>query len=171
MTKPTYEKFSLIGSGLQIKFGQTTIARQDISHSISDQESEVFLKIVKNLVHAVDPKKKYLKIEDTGLDIEIISTVDESQAVFKDFDKADGVRYLARELNLQLEHGPHLICGDTASDIPMIEATIEKTPQTWAIFVTTNQELAEKVKKICPQTIIVPNSDVLMTSLGILSKS
>ena len=38
-----HEVFTLIGSGLQHKFGQTTIARQDIAGSIPNGESERFM--------------------------------------------------------------------------------------------------------------------------------
>jgi hypothetical protein len=41
--EPAFEKFSMIGSGLQFKFGQTTIARQNIRKAIPEPESEKFL--------------------------------------------------------------------------------------------------------------------------------
>ncbi|MBW1609429.1 MAG: trehalose 6-phosphate synthase, partial [Deltaproteobacteria bacterium] len=64
---------------------------------------------------------------------------------------------------------PHLICGDTGSDVPMLEATIKRTNDTWSIFVTKNQELAERVKTICHNSMIVPEPDILVTILNQLS--
>jgi len=166
---PSFEKFSLIGSGLQLKFGQTTIARQNITNSISEDESDAFLKKIREIVFELDPKKKNFIIEDTGLDIEIILTIETSQCGFKDFDKADAVKYLNSELNFDMTKGPHLVCGDTSSDIPMIKAFLDKTEDTWSIFVTKDNELAEKVKYICPNSVIVPEPDMLVAILGFLS--
>ncbi|HGY11758.1 MAG TPA: trehalose 6-phosphate synthase [Desulfobacterales bacterium] len=164
-----YEKYSLIGSGLQLKFGQTTIARQDISNSIGEEESLKFLSVIKEMVSEFDPEYKNFRIEDTGLDVEIILTIDDESSGSKDFDKADAVRYLDSELNLNLDKGPHLVCGDTASDVPMITAAMESTKDTYSIFVTKKEELAQNVRAICPGAIIVPEPDMLVTIMGLLS--
>ena len=170
--EPKYKKYSLIGSGLQFKFGQTTIARQDISNSISKEESSDFLKLVSNLVSEIDPQNKFFRIEDTGLDIEIILTIENSN-IFKkakDFDKGDGVNFLDKDLNLKIKSGPCLVCGDTRSDVPMVTAAMKKTPDTWAIFVTTDESLKEEVKKECPRSIFVSTPDILVSALNNLSK-
>ena len=91
------------------------------------------------------------------------------RAGLKDFDKGDGIKYLDKELNLDMNKGPHLICGDTGSDLPMIEATMERTNDTWSIFVTKNQELVERVKAVCPNALIVSEPDILVTILNQLS--
>ena len=167
--EPAYEKFSLIGSGLQLKFGQTTIARQDINGSIPAAESEAFLAIIKNLVKELDPFENNFRIEDTELDIEIILTISDEKAGLKDFDKADAVKYLDRELGLNMGKGPHLVCGDTSSDVPMLEAAMEKTADTWSIFVTDKPELVDRVRTVCPEAVIVPQPDILITILNQLS--
>ncbi|MBW1822843.1 MAG: trehalose 6-phosphate synthase [Deltaproteobacteria bacterium] len=168
--KPAFEEFSMIGSGLQFKFGQTTIARQDIRKSIPELESEEFLDKIRHIVRETDPGNKNFKIEDTSLDIEIILTIDDTLSGAKDFNKADGVSFLDDALKLNMTKGPHLVCGDTSSDVPLIEAAMEKTPDTWAVFVTENSELAAKVKDMCPNSFIVTQPDVLVTILGLLSK-
>jgi len=167
---PVFEKFSLIGSGFQRKFGQTTIARQDISRSIPEDESYNFLKKIKGIVSDLDPQNKNFRIEDTGLDIEIILTIGDSQSGFKDFDKGDAVKFLDEELQLGMTKGPHLICGDTYSDIPMLEAAKGKTDNTWSIFVTKDHKLAGKVRDVCSNAIIVTEPDILITILNSLSK-
>lgn len=166
---PTYEIFSLIGSGLQFKFGQTTIARQDISGSIGATESDAFLALIKDIVRELDPAEDNFRIEDTGLDIEIILTVSDQKAGRKDFDKADAINYLEKELNLHMEKGPHLICGDTGSDIPMLETAMARTKDSWSIFVTKTPELADRVKTVCPDAVTVPEPDMLITILNELS--
>ncbi|MFO8055285.1 MAG: hypothetical protein R6U19_09025 [Bacteroidales bacterium] len=166
-----YAIYTRIGSGLQLKFGQTTIARQDINHSISDHESAHFLEKVTSIVRETDPEQNMLVIEDTGLDIEIILTTEPSEnEQIKDFNKGDGISFLNKALELQLHKGPNLICGDTASDIPMIEKSLKLTPDTLVIFVTTDKNLQKKVKKICKKYIFVSKPDILITLLGSAEK-
>jgi len=164
-----YERFSLIGSGLQQKFGQTTIARQDISGSISEERSQKFLDVIERIVHKLDPSGENLKIEDTGLDIEIILTVADEGAGLKDFDKKEAIKFLDRELSLNMGSGPHLVCGDTGSDLPMLEAVMEKSIDTWSVFVTKDPQLAEKAEAICPNAVTVPEPDMLIAILNQLA--
>jgi hypothetical protein len=166
---PTYEIFSLIGSGLQLKFGQITVARQDINGSIEAAESDAFLALIKDIVKRLDPVGENFRIEDTGLDIEIILTVSDQKDGLKDFDKADAINFLDKELNLHMEKGPHLICGDTGSDVPMLEVAMAGTNDIWSVFVTKDHELATRVKAVCPDAVIVPEPDVLITILCELS--
>lgn len=164
--RPEYQKFTFIGSGLQFKFGQSTVARQDIGSSIDAAESDAFLKTLEDLVAELDPESKNFRIEDTGLDVEIILTVETSGDGLKDFDKGDGVKFLNSELDLEMYRGPHLICGDTASDVPMLEAALELTSDVRAIYVTQNEELAKRVTGLTSKALIVPEPDMLVTILG-----
>lgn len=170
VTDPEYEKYSLIGSGLQFKFGQTTIARQDITQSIQEKASLKFLSVIREMVSELDPEHENFRIEDTGLDVEIILTIDDQLSGSRDFDKADAVKYLDSELNLNLDRGPHLVCGDTGSDVPMIRAAMERTEDTFSIFVTKDEKLAQKVRAVCPGAVIVPEPDMLVTIMGLLSR-
>ena len=163
---PDFEKFFYVGSGLQLKFGQLTIARQDVTHSIPEQESVSLLQNVTDIVRGIDPDGSVFRILDTGKDIEVILTIDGQNGV-KDFDKGDGLKFIDSRINLRLDRGPHLVCGDTASDIPMLEAVLEYTDDVYAIFVTKDAELAKRVVQICPNTLIVPSPDILLTILGV----
>ncbi len=169
ISTPERRKFGLIGSGLQVKFGQLTIARQDITHSVPARESEDFLRDVTALVRRMDPDESKLRIEDTGLDIEILLTIESAQGR-KDFDKGDGVAYLDQVLELNLAQGPHLVCGDTFSDLPMLKVTLERCPDTRAVFVTRKPELHQAVLEICPQALIVAEPDVLVLALNQLTR-
>ncbi|MCW8796648.1 MAG: trehalose 6-phosphate synthase [Chlorobium sp.] len=164
--KHEFEKFFYVGSGLQLKFGQLTIARQDVKCSIPEDESMELLRSVSDIVRELDPDGSVFRVNDTGRDIEIILTVDGENGV-KDFDKGDGLKYIDSRLGLDLGRGPHLVCGDTASDIPMLKTVLEYTDDVYAIFVTRDAELAKKVVSICPNTLIVPSPDILLTILGI----
>ncbi len=167
---PSFEKFNFIGSALQFKFGQTTIARQDITCSINPEESTAFLEKIKSVVKEIDPEGRNFRIEDTGLDIEIILTIDKKgNDSVKDFDKGDGLEFICNTINIDAKCGPTLVCGDTSSDIPMLKKAVELCGNVWTIFVTRDLALIKQVKEICPQNMIVPSPDILLTILGLLS--
>lgn len=166
--RPEYEKFSLIGSGLQFKFGQSTVARQDIGQSVDEKESSAFLAALVKLVAELDPNEDFFRIEDTGLDVEIILTIETNSNGLKDFDKGDGVKYLNGELELDMFRGPHLICGDTGSDVPMLETALEMSPDSRAIYVTENEDLAKRVRGLTSNALIVPEPDMLVAVMGTL---
>lgn len=165
-----YEVFSLIGSGLQFKFGQTTIARQDINGSIDEKESLEFLSTIKEIVKEIDPSGNYFVIEDTSKDIEIILTLDSKNTGSKDFDKGDGLKFLNDKDKLELSIGTSLICGDTDADIPLIETSQAISKDTLAIFVTEDEDLKLRVNSICKQSYFVSTPDALVTALYKLSK-
>lgn len=171
ITEPGYEKFGLVGSGLQFKFGQTTIARQDMQSSISREESDSFLKKITDIVRDLDPEKKFFRIEDTGTDIEIILTVEHGgEEGLSDFDKKDGMLFLNKELGLGLEEGPNLICGDTASDLPMIKGSLGKGAETKAVFVKNDRNIEKDARKVLDSIFFVDTPDILVTILNELSK-
>lgn len=206
--RPEFEVFSLIGSGLQRKFGQTTIARQDIHRSVPEPDSRRFLERVTGLVRSLDPRGVFFRIEDTGTDIEIGLTVGERDGGGparppeppegtgrgegggppREFDKGDGIVFISGELGLDLERGPNLIAGDTASDVAMVraaagaqdvrragasmegDAPAGRTPQTWAVFVTRREELRRAVAAACPRAFFVGEPDTLVAMLNRLGK-
>jgi hypothetical protein len=169
LNRAAYEAFGLIGSGLQFKFGQTTVARQDMNGSIPEGDSDGFLRTVRNLVSELDPGGRVFRIEDTGRDIEIILTVEsgDREGKVKDFDKGDGVSFLSETLGLELERGPNLICGDTRSDLPMVSASLEKTGDTWAVFVTEDGALQHELRSQCPNALVLPEPDMLVALLNL----
>jgi hypothetical protein len=173
LQKEEYEQFSLIGSGLQFKFGQTTVARQDMYGTIDRQESEKFLRRVTGIVREVDPEGEFFRIEDTGKDVEIMLVVRRSSAADNvgDFNKGDGIDFLDKDLQLEIEGNINLICGDTSSDIPMVKASMEKSADTSAIFVTDDEGLKRDVRKACPDAFFVSTPDILVTILHDLSKT
>jgi hypothetical protein len=168
LAQPRYATFALIGSGFQRKFGQTTISRQDISGSIPEAGSKAFLDTLRGVVDEIDPAGAFFRIEDTGLDVEIILTVKAGAGAggARDFDKADGVLFLDGELGLDLARGPNLVCGDTPSDVPMVAASMGRTERTWAAFVTDKEELRAKVAGLCPNVFFTDQPDVLVTVLN-----
>jgi hypothetical protein len=165
--KKEYEKFLYIGSGFQKKFGQLTIARQDISNSISKDESLDFLNKIKEIVKNLDSDERYLGIEDTGLDIEIILKTSEKEM----FDKSQGVEFIVKKLDFDLQKGNNLVCGDTFSDVPIADKVVEHNKNTYIIFVTTNRKLMEVLRKKHKKIMFVSSPDVLVAALYLLSEN
>jgi hypothetical protein len=163
---PAYEEFALIGSAVQYKLGQTTVARQDMYGSIDAERSEAFLSRIRSLVSELDPEETTFRIEDTGYDVEIILTRAEGD---RDFNKGDGVDFIDRKVGLGLD-GPTVVCGDTSSDVPMVERVARTSPDTRAVFVTTDEELKRRVEAAAPRTVFVDAPDVLVLALGALGK-
>ena len=64
----------------------------------------------------------------------------------------------------------NLICGDTNSDVPMVSTAINKNENSQAIFVTENEELKNKVRKICDKSFFVSCPDVLVSILNNLAE-
>ncbi|MFW6372293.1 MAG: trehalose 6-phosphate synthase [Thermodesulfobacteriota bacterium] len=171
LEQPEYRKFSLIGSGLQFKFGQTTVARQDINESVDPKESEKFLDTIRDLVVDLDPESRDFRIEDTGKDIEIMLTVKtEEKDDRRDFDKGDGIRFIDHTLNLGMAEGPNLICGDTGSDVPMVAAALDRCPDTRAIFVTGDEDLKQRVRAVGAACFFVETPDMLVMILNRLGQ-
>lgn len=165
-SKREYKKFLLIGSGFQHKFGQLTIARQDINNSIDEKMSKVFLKKIKKEVKSIDPQGKNLGVRDTGLDIEITLTLSKPGKL-KEFNKGSGTEFIINTLHLKMKD--ILVCGDTESDFDMFKITKKFNKNTQIVFVTTNKRLKVKVKRLFTKTVIVPNPDTLITVLDKLS--
>jgi hypothetical protein len=88
----------------------------------------------------------------------------------RDFDKGDGVRFLDRTLGLHLDRGPNLVCGDTPSDLPMIEAATRTGGETWSIFITRDNSLREEVRTACPQSWFASKPDILVALLNELGR-
>jgi hypothetical protein len=167
---PDYEIFSLIGSGLQFKFGQTTIARQDIYGSIQEEKSEAFARHIHRIIAEIDPEGRYFRTEDTGKDIEILLTVRQGHSLdaLKDFDKGNGIEFLDRELGLQLERGPNLICGDTRSDVSMVSSAVRKSEDTRALFVSRDESVRDEVRRVCRKYCFLYEPDTLVCLLNTL---
>jgi hypothetical protein len=170
LSQSAYLPFTLIGSGFQRKVGQTTIARQDLGESIPRADSDAFLQRVVELVQQLDPGGESFGIHDTTKDIEITLTIPAKPGEpAREFDKGDGVRLLDKFLNLRIAQYPTLICGDTASDLPMVEAALALNPtQTRTIFVTTSPQLRERVARLSASALFADTPDVLITALGVL---
>jgi len=119
--QPGNTKFLGIGSGLQRKFGEVTMARNDPAGTVPEPESKRFMAAVRQVKEELDPDGTELDLHDTGTDMEIFPRMMATRAPF---DKGNGVRCLDRKLHLHIADGHNLVCGDTSSDVAMIEAVL-----------------------------------------------
>jgi hypothetical protein len=180
--KPSNSVFLGIGSGLQRKFGEITIARNDPTGSVSELASRRFLEEVEQVINDIDPEGILLEKHDTGTDIEIFPRLSDGRS---SFSKGHGLLLLDSELDLRIAEGPNLICGDTPSDVPMIEEALNlmsqnSTAQLAVLFVISSEqhrrtpELAEKLRFLCRDNnahcAILPSPDVLVAALAQYSK-
>eukprot|EP01059_Diplonema_ambulator_P008034 TRINITY_DN17561_c0_g1_i2.p1 TRINITY_DN17561_c0_g1~~TRINITY_DN17561_c0_g1_i2.p1 ORF type:complete len:1583 (+),score=421.81 TRINITY_DN17561_c0_g1_i2:66-4814(+) len=171
--QPEYTKFTMIGSGLQLKFAQTTVARQDISGTIRRKESEDFLEKIKEICEDISPNG--FEVQDTKLDVEVMPLRSESSNLAdlkgRGFDKGDGLIWLNDQLFLELDEGPNLITGDTSGDVPMVRECMRLCPEnTYVIFVTQDKKLMKEVSELCPRSLFVPCPDMLCYLLSEAAK-
>jgi hypothetical protein len=141
------------------------MARQDVTGTIPTDQSSRFLDVLKGLTEKLDPDGRFFRIEDTGLDVEIILTVpaDGSGAGLTDFSKGNGVAFLDRALGLNIAAGPVLLCGDTGSDVPMLEECLRQSAKTRCVFVTRKDDLRERINALTDQAFFVDEPDTLVS--------
>jgi len=168
LERADYRVLTAIGSGYQRKFGQLTVSRQDIHRSVPVEVSERFLVEVNRLVGELDPGGDALQVDDTGFDIEL--TLVAAEGVNRGFDKGDGVGFLVETTGLDLHRGPVLVCGDTASDLPMVEHLVEAGYETHAVFVAADGDLARRVRRAATHSAFCSGPDVLVAALGIAAR-
>jgi hypothetical protein len=63
-----------------------------------------------------------------------------------------------------------LICGDTRSDIPMVSVAMNRSNNTWVIFVTEDDDVKRAVNKVCPRSFFVTEPDTLIALLDSLTR-
>jgi trehalose 6-phosphate synthase len=144
--QPQFQHFAWIGSGLQRHFGHITISRQDPFGSVDAKKSLAWLEQIKELTGKVDPEGNKFKVFDNGTDIKIYLKAKEGEI----FNKGHGIRLFAEQMSLDLKEGKILVCGDSDSDLPMLEECLKINPEhTYTVWVTRNEELRQKVIRMC----------------------
>ncbi len=168
LERSEYRIFARIGSGFQRKFGQSTVARQDMIESVSPQRSQDMLERVRAIVQRVDPAGTQLTVEDTGSDIEVMLNQDTSPdgRAGGEFDKGTGLAYLDTVLGLGLTGKSVLVCGDTRSDLAMVRELASRRAHTMTVFVTSNEMLRREVLAIDGQAQFVSSPDSLVSALN-----
>ncbi len=165
----TDERFRLlpyIGSGLQSKHGMLAVAYQDAGGSVPADRAEAFRHEVLNAVAQAnrDAGEPVLGTEDTGREIEV--SLREGVESDHGFDKGDGVTYLCGELKLMLEGKTVLVCGDTASDVPMLEQVVAAGAHVYAVFAGISSEVRDRVEQAATESVFVDSFEPLVAGLN-----
>ncbi|CAJ0608737.1 unnamed protein product [Cylicocyclus nassatus] len=144
---PAYRNFTWIGSGLQKHYGHITIAKQDVNNSVPQRKSMMLFDKVSKIVNDVDPTGATLTLRESDYDIKIYTKAKLSGRIF---NKGHGVRLIERKMGMQLQDGNVLVCGDSETDLPMLEECLSVAPHNvYTIWVTKDEALQEKVTQIC----------------------
>ncbi|EFO25169.2 trehalose 6-phosphate synthase 1 [Loa loa] len=157
LEQPEYRNFTWIGSGLQRHYGHITIARQDVNYSVPKHRSSLLYQAVCKIVNEVDPTAVTLALREGEFDLKIFTKValsEVSSATAKIsgriFNKGHGIRLIKSKMGLKLNCGKILVCGDSETDLPMLEECLICSPaNVYTIWVTTNLQLQEKVRSLC----------------------
>lgn len=164
LERPEYRILALVGSGYQRKFGQLTVSRQDMHRSVPVEVSQSFLTEVRDTVRELDPRGEHFVVDDTGFDIELTLTAEGTGT--RAFDKGDGVGFLLGALGLEPRGEPVLVCGDTVSDVPMVEFLADAGYEVDAVFVAADSELERAVRRRSTRAAFCSGPDVLVSALG-----
>ncbi|KAI1727493.1 glycosyltransferase family 20 domain-containing protein [Ditylenchus destructor] len=143
---PKFKHFNWVGSGLQKHYGHVTVGHQDAFGSVPTQQVKTLDKKIRDIVNDIDPHEQTLSIQETDTDVKIFIK-SESGGIF---DKGHGIKLLVEHTKCDLKAGNILVCGDSATDVPMLRYCLENNPQgVFTVWVTTNEELRQKVKELC----------------------
>ncbi|CAJ0564967.1 unnamed protein product, partial [Mesorhabditis spiculigera] len=154
LAKPQFRNFTWIGSGLQKHYGHITIARQNQEKSMHRVLGNLLSAEVQKIVKELDPDGSSLVLKDGEFEIKIYTRTFDSEMNIdgKIFNKGHGVRLLKKKLNLKMQIGNILVCGDSENDLPMLEECLEEAKdRVYTLWVTRSKPLKEKVSKLCAQ--------------------
>ncbi|CAI5442328.1 unnamed protein product [Caenorhabditis angaria] len=142
-----FRMFTWVGSGLQKHYGHLTIAHQDVYKSVSDEMSKRLYEEIEKIIKEVDPTGVTLQLSLVDLDIKVyLKTKIDGQI----FDKGDGLRMLCEKMKCDLKDGNVLVCGDSSTDLPMLQECLDRNAEgVYTIWVTTNDSLKQKVRELC----------------------
>nr|CDQ06812.2 Bm8807 [Brugia malayi] len=138
-----YKYFKCVGSGLQKHYGHLTIAHQDIYNSVPIEQSKMLLKKINEIVNEIDGMRRTLVVNEGSPDVKIF--LKNSDGVV--FNKGHGIALLVEQTRCKLSDGNILVCGDSESDLPMVEVCLGRNPHNvYTIWVTEREDLKEKVR-------------------------
>uniref|UniRef100_A0A915PGY4 alpha,alpha-trehalose-phosphate synthase (UDP-forming) n=1 Tax=Setaria digitata TaxID=48799 RepID=A0A915PGY4_9BILA len=141
-----FKYFKCVGSGLQKHFGHLTIAYQDIYNSVPKQQSDELLKKIHEIVNEIDGMRRSLVVNEGSTDIKIF--LKNSNGIV--FNKGHGIALMVENIRCKLSDGKILVCGDSESDLPMVEVCLGRNPRNvYTIWVTERTDLKEKVMSLC----------------------
>ncbi|KAI1718359.1 trehalose-phosphatase [Ditylenchus destructor] len=148
LEKKEYAQFGMVGSGVQRKVDRLTLGIQTVCKHVQPELSRSYQDQVRERVHRVDPCMQTLHF-DPSTDLEVEVVVKNNDVVW---NKSHGVERVVKTVGDSLDPpGRILICGDTSSDLPMVQCAVNANPQgVMALFVGANESLQSKVREMVP---------------------
>lgn len=121
-----YSQFGLVGSGVQRKVDRLTLGVQTVCGHVQPELSTRYQDQVRERVHRVDPSMRMLHFDpSTELEVEVV--LKNNEVVW---NKSHGVKRVIETVGDSLEPpGRVLICGDTSSDLPMVQYASSINPE------------------------------------------
>ncbi|KAE9548080.1 hypothetical protein FO519_008709 [Halicephalobus sp. NKZ332] len=166
-----YCQFDLVGSGVQWKVDRLTLGVQTVCGHVHPELSFRYQEEIRERMHRVDPNEEILHFDpSTELEVEVVVHNDGTV-----WNKADGVEKVVNTMMDTLDPpGTVLICGDTASDLPMVRYAVEKNPKgSMSLFVTMKEDLKHRVRELIPdetRTCFVSCPDVIHAAMDRILK-
>nr|CAH18869.1 putative trehalose 6-phosphate synthase [Aphelenchus avenae] len=146
LEEPKFKHFTWVGSGLQKHYGHITIAHQDAFNSVPRHQVRAIDQKIKDIIHRIDPDQHTLKVKETETDIKIFLKSESGEI----FDKGQGIRLLVEHMKCDISNGTILVCGDSSTDLPMLQACLEANPSgVYTVWVTRSDELKTTVRELC----------------------
>ncbi|KAI6223664.1 putative trehalose-6-phosphate synthase 1 [Aphelenchoides fujianensis] len=146
LEEPEFRHFTWVGSGLQKHYGHLTVAHQDAFGSVKEQYVKAIDDKIHEIIKTIDPSGACLSIKETETDLKIFLK-SESGGIF---DKGHGIRLLVEQAKCDLTKGTILVCGDSSTDLPMLEVCLEANPKgVFTVWGTTSDDLKETVREMC----------------------
>ncbi|CAD5217264.1 unnamed protein product [Bursaphelenchus xylophilus] len=146
LEEPKFKHFTWVGSGLQKHYGHLTVAHQDAFGSVKEQNVKELDERIREIVGKIDPQGNSLSIIETETDLKIFLKSETGEI----FDKGDGIELLVKHAKLDLSNGSILVCGDSMTDLPMLEACLQKNPTgVFTVWVTSDKNLQNTVSNAC----------------------
>uniref|UniRef100_A0A1I7U0B2 alpha,alpha-trehalose-phosphate synthase (UDP-forming) n=1 Tax=Caenorhabditis tropicalis TaxID=1561998 RepID=A0A1I7U0B2_9PELO len=147
LEKPEFRTFKWIGSGIQKHCGHITIAKQDVNGTIPTRKVTRLHEQLVKIVNDFDPNGTTLTMRESDLDFKIYV---KAKLKGRIFNKGHGIRLVKEKLNPNMSKGNCLVCGDSESDIPMLEECLKLAgSKVYTIWVTADKSLQEKVNHLC----------------------
>uniref|UniRef100_A0A0K0DPQ6 IMP-specific 5'-nucleotidase n=1 Tax=Angiostrongylus cantonensis TaxID=6313 RepID=A0A0K0DPQ6_ANGCA len=143
LERQEFRVFTWVGSGLQKHYGHLTIAHQDICGSVKKELSDELFDEVNRIVVMIDPENNVLDVKTSNLDTKIYL---KSKGPDEHFNKGSGIRLLCEKMKCDLKEGNILVCGDSVTDLPMLQECLTRNPSgVYTIWVTTDSTLQQKI--------------------------
>lgn len=90
----------------------------------------------------MDPSGASFSVNETTTDIKIYLKSSTGEI----FSKGDGIELLVQHAKLDMTNGSILVCGDSLTDLPMLEVCLKNNPTgVYTVWVTTDTKLQDTV--------------------------